>query len=187
MRPIILLDVDEVLADFESPYLRIVNEVAGLNIRPEDRTEWEVLATVPEEFHEAIRERAQEEGFCRNLAILPGAQDAVEKLRAIGQVYAVTSPWDGHKTWCWERTEWLKEHLGFKKTEVLHVSAKQIIRGNVFIDDRPDNLTEWAKFSRINCLALLWDRPFNRSNRDLMRVGSWDQVLRLLSTVYDGP
>jgi 5'(3')-deoxyribonucleotidase len=184
MRPIFLLDVDDVLADFSTAYMRVINEVAGLNLGPADHTEWNLINKAPKEHHEEILRRAREEGFCSSLGVVPGAQEAVHSLRLIGEVFAVTSPWKKHKTWCHERTEWLETHLGFYAKNVLHASAKYLVRGSVMIDDRPENLIEWADWNHIASLPLLWDRPHNRNEKGLLRVGGWPQAVQLLESIW---
>ncbi len=185
-RPIILLDVDDVLADLESAYLAIINRITGLGLGPADHTDWNWLRSAPPEYHEEILTAARMEGFCAGLKPLPGAQEAVAEMQTYADVYAVTAPWPGHRTWYWERTEWLEKHFNIPVERVIHTMAKHLVRGDVLIEDKAENLAAWATWNPVCCLAILWDKPYNQSCDNFLRVNNWKGVMQLLSKVF-GP
>ncbi len=179
---IILLDVDDVLADFEAAYFEVIHRITGLTLRHEDRTQWNILAMVPEEHHALVEATAMEAGFCSRLVPIVGAHAAVLSLQALGKVYAVTAPWPGAKTWYWEREQWLREHFDIYSDEVLHVTPKHLVRGNVIIEDKRENALAWAK-ANPEGLAILWDMPYNQepcSLPNVARAKDWPTVVRLV-------
>lgn len=176
---VILLDVDGVLADFVGDFLRVANRISGESYAPEDVKEWDLSVLYPEVFRKQIFEAMNEEGFCRYLPKLPGSEEAVKMLRELGKVYAVTAPWVSSKTWCWERTNWLMRHFDFAAEDVLHVTKKHLIQGDVLIDDRDVNVAKWLLANP--GIGILWDAPYNRASKaKVPRATSWFEVQRII-------
>ena len=176
----ILIDADGVLTDFLSAFLTMANEVTGLKVTPDDVRDWSILKCYPEPHHKTLLEKMGWRNFCAELPVRAGAKEAVTELRTMGDVYCVTSPYDS-QTWAWERTQWLKRHLGFEAGQVLHAEAKHLVRGAVLIDDKYDTLVKWSKENPIG-QAILVDAPYNASiacQEDIHRAKTWDDVLRV--------
>ena len=174
----ILIDCDGCLSDFINPFLKAANKVTGLNKTVHDLPGWDMLPMYPKESHETILNSIVQPGWCRNLPPIPGAREAVDSLRALGKVYCVTAPWTS-PTWCWERTEWLKEHMGFDKHEVIHAHDKWLIHGLTLIDDKAETLDKWCEAT--GGIGILVTQPYNKSFEcppNIWRARSWQDVLR---------
>lgn len=186
----ILVDADGVLADFTGAYLGVVESITGCRARHEDVTSYhihqcpwfvELAAKTPGLKKHVAAIVTHERGFCLGIDALPGAAPGLESLREAGHhVICVTSPWHGPH-WHHERVEWLREHMGFVPEDVVFCSKKYLVRGDVLVDDRYENVDKWP-----GGLGLLWDQPWNRafktSGAGLLaprRVTSWAEVLRL--------
>lgn len=162
---IVLLDCDGVLADFTGGILRVYNERYGTDFSHEDITDWDMAHClgVP---NRTIYGIASEPGFCANLKPLPGAEQALDDLNKIADVYCVTSPIHSSKHWMYERTEWLSSR-GVPYRRIIQGSAKHIIVGDVFIDDKPRSVQQWvyARNKRLGRTdgdgAFLWAQPYN--------------------------
>jgi len=180
MTKTILIDADGVLFDFITPFLALGNRIAGTQITREDITTWDIHPHFPEAHREEILGIMGSEGWCYDLPVLPGAVEALAALREMGRVYCVTSPWSS-RTWAYERTLALKDKLGFDPHDVLHVSAKHLVKGDVLIDDKYSTLEAW-KDAFPNGTAILIHMPYNASipyNPHIWRAKNWDDVLAL--------
>lgn len=157
----VLLDVDGVLADFVSRYLDLVEEVTGRRYTHADVTEFDIgkaLGFTPEQsktIASGIRT-----GFASSLEPLPGAIDAVKRLREVAEVYIVTSPWNSCETWMSERERWLRVHFDFPHSHVIHGSAKHIVTGDVLVDDRHDTCVKWRD-AHPGKTVVMWQAPWN--------------------------
>jgi 5'(3')-deoxyribonucleotidase len=164
MNKIILVDVDGVLADFTGAV-----------------REWDLFALYPEDLQSMIKRRISDPGFCAELKVLPGAEEGVRELVQLGDVYAVTSPWWSSPTWPYERTRWLDRWFGMPADRVVQTSAKQLVFGDVMIDDRPENLIEWRSCQQARgwCTrAVLVDAPYNQGRAELAhRAHGWGDVV----------
>ena len=99
-RPIILLDVDGVVADFEGAVRRTVAEV-GYTLPT--ATEWNFTSQLPAEVSDHYLAHAEQPGWCAGIDPYPGAERFVAELRTLGDVVAVTAPLGCCPTWESER------------------------------------------------------------------------------------
>jgi 5'(3')-deoxyribonucleotidase len=171
-----LFDADEVLLDFQNACFEILRKFNGRVLTAQDYLVWDFFVELTPEENAHVRGEVSKPGFCRHLKPLPGAQEAVTKIRELVDVFALTSPWDS-PTWVYERGESLKEHFGFAKKHVVQTSAKYLVGGDFFLDDNPDHVTHWAE-EHPNGVAMLWHIPNTRQlGLNQFRVRSWDEVL----------
>jgi len=178
-----LCDVDGVLADFLGSVCEGLTELGYPDIRRERVTQWDIAdcLDVPTS---VIYNLAGREGFCEGLDVLPGAVALIQMLREHGKVYFATSPIWSARTWMYERTRWLKEHFDAKPGEVLHTSAKELVRGDMLIDDKPQTVERWAlaqgREPHKN-YGVVWNQPYNATYTITPRLGvvraqTWDDV-----------
>lgn len=120
-KPILFFDMDNVLVDFQS----------GIN-RLDEQTKQKYeghLDDVP--------------GIFALMDPMPGAIEAVQKLRERYDLYILsTAPWK-NPTACNDKLAWVKKHFGGKKGDVFYkrlilTHHKDFCHGDYLIDDRPD-------------------------------------------------
>lgn len=174
MRPLVLLDVDGVLANIVASVLDFVHECGGKRYREDHIVNYDILACLPEPAHikKAAWSRLKEPGACVRMQPFLDSFEGVRQLREIADVHIVTTPLDGAVTWMPERVEWLKTHYGFGLSDITFTHRKDLIDGQFLIDDKPENA------ARIG--GLLWDASYNRRVPHRARVSNWDQVLRIV-------
>lgn len=177
-KPRVLLDVDGVLADFLTPAVVILRRLTGKPYRPEDFHTWDLFETVGSEWEKPFFRECNRPGFAASLDPYPGAREGVLALRAVSELYIVTSPAHHSATWTYERERWLEKHFDIPPNRVVHTSAKYLCRGDLFIDDRPLNVEKWAA-EHPTGKAILWDAPYNRSATHLSRVTDWLDVTKI--------
>lgn len=168
----VLLDVDGVVADFSGSLLRAIDS----SLRPEDITDWNIFKLIEEADGKASARLAlslmDNPRHWQSAGLLPGALQAVEGLKQRGAtIYWVTSPWPTCHGWDTARRLWLKQYFGGGDGFVI-TESKYLCAGDIFIDDRPENVQSWAK-AHPDKQALLFDAPYNR-NSALPRL-TWSQ------------
>jgi len=185
-RPRLLVDVDEVLCDFQGPVLKVMGHVTGKPYSPQDFTEWDIFKLLTEEQRNQVFAFIEQPGFCASLKPTPGSVEAIAELRQIADVFPVTSPF--HSTpWVNERTQWLGDYFGWKKSEVVFTSAKFLVVGDAILDDKPLNVTEWERYHP-DGVPMLWHIPNTRmlSEYDGYRVRSWREVIDTVRGLSNG-
>jgi 5'(3')-deoxyribonucleotidase len=189
-RPIVLLDCDGVLADFVSAMLRVVYEVTGEAYRPEQVTEFDfcrALGLGPTDAGNVMLAISGRRKFCARLVTYPGARDGVRRLREVADVYIVTSPWNSNETWTSEREWWLQHYFDIPHGRVIHASAKHLVRGDVFVDDKTSIVATWQRWNP-DGLALRWNTPHNqRDPWDGRSTSSWDELIELVAARSGNP
>ncbi len=123
-KPVVVLDVDGVLADFLKPTL-------------------DVPAVKP--FKKELYALWARKGLAASLPMLPGTQEAVALLRQYADIRFATSPMGANKTWIAERNRWLGKNYGARVVDVTHTGKKSDVVGDFFVDDKPDNVLEYMK------------------------------------------
>ena len=145
-RLIVLLDVDGVLADFLGGVRRVVAEVTDQPVPLRQTIYTDDL--VGEVAAHWLR-RSAEVAFCAGLEPYPGVPEAVEELRRVADVVAVTAPLKHCTGWEGVRRAWLAKHYGFAARDVVFTSRKDLVFGDVLVDDHFDHvepwITRWAK------------------------------------------
>ena len=159
----ILLDIDGVVAGFAEHYLDTLHKLTGFRAHTHqiDRWHFHECEWFPKEAKRQVEAEIEKPGWCYGIPLLPHAIGLVGSLREIGTVYAVTSPWASSKHWMYERTEWLHHRLGIRQRHVVHTMAKSLVAGDVLIDDKPENVEDWAQ-AHAKGRGILFTAPHNR-------------------------
>jgi 5'(3')-deoxyribonucleotidase len=179
--PLVHIDCDGVMGDFVQSDLAFIERQTGLKYTPEDVTDWDVLKTFGLKHLEPVfNDEINHRNFCLDLPVFPGTKEALKELRSMATVVCLTAP-HGAAMWPHHRRVWLQERLGFDKHHIIQADSKFMVYGNVFVDDRFDNLVDWKSWWRDED-ALLWDRPYNRTSnsQSISRISSWDEVIAVV-------
>lgn len=174
-RPVILVDVDGVLADFPGAVqrsLRLTQPLEHWDVKdslvalglPSDRVQ-----DLTEQYEAATYRR----GWCRAIEPYRYAGLFVTQLRKLGRVVALTAPFHGRPYWLQERLDWLQDVLGFSARDVVFCPSdlKPLVDGDYLIEDRPDTLVAWAERRAANdphmirSGGFLVGQPYNREAR----------------------
>ena len=108
-RKTIALDMDEVIADVTPKFLELYEEKFGRRLAPE---EYQGKKIYQIEGALEIRDRLFEKGFFRDLAVIEGSQEGVQKLMEHYDVYITTAAQEFRN--CLEdKYDWLEEHFPF--------------------------------------------------------------------------
>lgn len=178
----ILIDMDDVLENLSSAWVNMLNKRYGTRVKREDLTDWDMSQFFPELTPDQVYGVLQDEELWETVEPLPGAVDGVRWLIEQGHdVYVVTSSY--YKTIRPKVDLVLKKYFPFIKDDKLIIaSTKQMIKGDVLIDDGVHNLI-CGTYEKI-----LMDAPYNRSfpaeDYGMYRACGWPDILRFVRTIY---
>lgn len=182
----VLLGCDGVLADFVSAALDIVWEEFGQRFYPEDVTEFDIMRSLgfgPEDSAKFKRLVGGEAGLASTLAVYPGSQEGVARLREIAEVYIVTSPFGSNPTWTHDREAWLKRHFDIKSKHVVHTGAKHLCVGSMLVDDKTEAVVSWREAHPAG-IPVLWSTPHNRRDPwDGQCTNDWEFLVDLVKGI----
>lgn len=177
-----LIDCDDVLAGFTPRVIELVAERTGVRHNIEDITKWDLFDAIGGDpaLRREVYDIIKSEGGCGSLELLEGAKEGLERLRDVADIYIVTAPFIGSKTWVHERYEWLKHHLGIDHWHVVQTHAKEVCSGDIFVDDKLANVVKWGEHNYGR--PVLWHRHANKLEVPppwVSRVHSWEELHKL--------
>lgn len=194
-RPTILLDCDGPLADFTGAYLSAFCDETGRVATEELVDRWDIheceffvyaadqIGLDASALRRLVDAHVVRPGFCSSIKPRPEAQHAVFRLHEIADVYVVTSPWHSSVTWMHERLHWCVRHFGIAPGHVIQAGRKHLIRGDIFVDDKPSHVAEWQAAWPLSA-ALLFDLPHNRQSAPfgVVRAG-WPTIVEVAERI----
>jgi len=188
-KPVVLLDVDGVIANFVDPYLRIANNVLNTSFVAEDITEYNIKRSLKltDAEYEAVGRAIGRVGMAASMDPLPGAIDGVKEVMKVADVYFVTSVFDVCPTWSYDRRLWLDKYFGDGVGHnAVFTKRKHLVKGDVFVDDMPYHIDSWSK--KNYGYAVLWKQLYNKScgssRVNVVSTNDWKDIVELVET-YD--
>jgi 5'-nucleotidase len=176
---IILIDMDDVLADFDGEFYRRWNKVyPNKHITPpNERKCFYLTDESPKEYTELIKGIYTVSGFVKSLPEIPGSIEAVNEISSMGYtIFICTTPLNAYKNCVIEKYEWIEEHLGYEWTKKLILTKdKTVVRGDILIDDKPE-ITGAVKPVWEH---IVFDKPYNKHTNHTKRMTwkNWKSVL----------
>ncbi len=170
----ILVDMDDTIENLLSVWVAYLNERYGLRVKTDDVRDWDLSLAYPSLTSKQVYSPLYDDEMWRRIEPLPYAAELLEKLIDEGhEVYIVTS--SNYQTLKTKMDEVLFKYFPFLDwNHVIVTNNKQMIRGDVLVDDAPHNHIGGQY------LKILMDSPHNREfdaqRFGMVRVYSWLEV-----------
>lgn len=180
MKPVLALDADGVLVDFDNPALEYLAS-RGINKTYEEITSWSVFDEDVDMEMDFRRDVAGKPGFCLNMKPLPGAIEFVQAAKKEYHVMIVTSPYNVPH-WYEGRRDWCVQNLGLRRRDVCFLSQKEFFDSDILVDDKDENILDWHK-RHPRKLAVVKDQPWNRQSKfpkAVRRATTWQSLSVIL-------
>lgn len=179
----ILVDMDDTIEDLLTPWLEHLNKKYGTNVRRYDVSDWNLTKAFPLLTARQVYAPLYDDTLWRNVIPIDGAKEALHRLMRDGHdIYIVTS--SNYQTLSVKMEEVLFKYFPFLSWDnVIIASNKQIINGDVMIDDGVHNLIGGGY------IKLLFDAPHNREfdaeGNGMIRVYNWGQIYTMLCAIAE--
>lgn len=174
----ILVDMDDTLEQLLKAWVSRANEKFGRSVTLDEITDWNVAAPYPGLTREQVYGVTYEKGFWESVEPMPGAAGALKHFMDEGhEVFIVTATEPEHVEEKMNRL--LFRYFPFLSwSQVIVTGRKQMIRGDVLIDDGIHNL-EGGDYRKI-----LFTAPHNRfydaEAHGMIRVSTWEEAVRII-------
>lgn len=177
----ILVDMDDVLEKLVASWVDFLNKKYSTNVKPEDVDDWDISKFFPTLTREQVFQASVEEDMWKNVKPMPGAEKALKKLIADGhELYIVTATL--YPTVKVKMEDVLFKYYDFLSwDQVIITSKKQLIKGDVLIDDGPHNL-EGGSYHKILFTAA-HNKKFDEKTIGAIRVNNWDEALSVIDSL----
>lgn len=188
----IALGCNGVLADFCTGALRLVEEVTGKKFDTAAVTTPDFTAALGLNPHEICAVRTAlsvRRGFAASLPRYPQARQGVRRLRTLGKIFCVTTPYESNAWWREERESWLALHFGIDLVHHADNDDKTPFEADVFVDDNAEHVRKWLA-AWPGRTAVFWRTLQNTSElapRGALATASWEDLYQIAREVARGP
>lgn len=176
---IIVVDLDGVVYEWQRTYRYMMREYRGVRMPPVEEfwTEWDA----PDQFttqedRDWIWSTGVEKGLFRYGHVVKGAIIGLNKLIDAGHSLRVATA--RPKQAVTDTYDWLTFlRIPFDEIRILHQGeSKATVWGDILIDDRPENVKEWAEEGRT---GIIFDQPWNQkfNYSRVYRAKGWGETV----------
>lgn len=175
----VLVDMDDTIESLLSAWVERLNRSFGTEVNPDEVSEWDISKSFPTLTKEQVYSPLLCDDFWYSVMPIDGASDALQQLIADGhRVLIVTT--SAYQTLRAKMDVVLFGYFPFLTwNDVIITSHKQLVRGDVLVDDGVHNL-EGGDYMKV-----LMDAPHNRSYdaeaNDMIRVKSWGEAYSVIT------
>lgn len=170
----VLIDMDDTIEHLGKAWVEYLNERHGTSVQHDDLVCWDVSLAFPGLTNDQVYSPLYEDAFWKTVQPVTGASEVIKKLMDDGHdVYIVTAS-------TWQTLPSKMSNVLFKYfpylswNQVIVTHNKQLIMGDILIDDAPHNL-ENGWYAKV-----LMDAPHNRSFDEesigAVRMNNWSDI-----------
>ena len=172
----ILVDVDNTLCDNMGEWLRIYNEAADDNVKPEDIVTWDIESYLKPEWIPYFWEVAYPRSFQKSKPF-PHARMAIVELMVAGHeiAYVTAGVCVGKMEWLFD-WEFSEGKVALAPKNVIIAYDKSLIIGDILVDDGLHNVAGRR--------SILFDQPWNRQDCSAPRAHNWRDVEDIILGVF---
>lgn len=171
----VLVDMDDTLENLCETWINCLNEEHGTNVQLDDVHEWEFCNLFPSISKDAVYAPLYTQKLWERVKPLPGAAEYLKRLIDDGHRVAVVTA-SHHETVAMKLNLVLFKYFPYLSYEdVIVASQKDLVRGDVLVDDGIHNFTGDRK------LKLLMTAAHNRDideGYEIKRVNDWPEIYR---------
>jgi 5'(3')-deoxyribonucleotidase len=171
MKQSILVDMDGVLADVYTRLFDLHEAEYGVRLSVND-----VAGLLEEEAFPDQRKWVAARGFFRDLPVMPGSREVLEKLNERYEVIVVSLATEFPNSLT-DKQLWLNDHFPFISwRQIVFCGDKNLIKADIMIDDHLKNLDHFIGET------IMFTQPLNilMENPGHKRVNSWYEIEKLL-------
>ena len=156
-RPILLLDMDQTIADLYPELIRRHNTCYGTNLSPRKYKQYfgdhNILTDIISREH--VDKIFASGSFFRDLLPIAGAQAAVSYLEQSFDIYIVSNPFLGANHPYMDKYRWLQEFFPTLANKFIATPCKHVVSGRILVDDHMPFCRKWRKYNPDGLVASL--------------------------------
>ena len=178
-RPIIAVDMDEVIADALGEHLTRYNRDFPEQLTVDDLQGRWLWDAVPPARVAALERYMLSDDFFAVLGVMPHAQRVLERLQTRYDVFIATAAMEVPTSFT-AKFQWLARHFPFIPTSrIVFCGDKSILRADYLIDDNPRQLRLFQSAGEKPREGILFSSPANANVTGFRRVNDWLDVEKM--------
>lgn len=174
----ILVDMDDTIEDLCTAWVGYLNDVYGTSVSPDDIDEWDMTRFFPTLTPKEIYGALLKKKLWERVKPLPGAAEYLQKLIADGHEVVVVTASHPQTVGVKLNNVLFKYFPFFRQKDVIVASKKQLVMGDVMIDDGQHNLIGGTYKGFL--MTAPHNRNYNAEANGLIRVNNWPEIYELI-------
>ena len=178
---IILVDMDDTIEHLLKTWVDVLNTRYNRDVDWKAIKRWDTLAVFPGLTHNQVYGVLEEDDFWKQVEPISGAKETLEYFISCGhKIVIVTAA--SYKSIYGKMEYCLFRNFPFIKwSDVIITSQKQLIKGDILIDDGVHN---HEGGSYINILVDAgYNRDYDEKKNGMIRVHNWDEIRKVVDEI----
>lgn len=179
----LIIDQDEVLAEWTKKVLSYYNYDYSANVKREDITDFDISKVVGPRYHAFVKTCFSDPYLYKDLDVVPGSQEGMKSLIDAGHdvIIATATPYEATNAFS-AKVYWLEKHFPFFDLKsFVSIKRKYLLRGDVLFDDGAHNIEDWNNFT--DSVSVVYDAPWNQKAVATHRVKNWDEFVKYINII----
>lgn len=170
----ILVDMDDTIENLLSVWVNVLNNRYERNVALDDIHSWDIGSYFPGLSKDELFSVLNTEEFWAKVTPIPGSIDTLQKIKEDGdQVLIVTATHPYTVKLKFDAI--IKRYFPFIPCEdMIITSRKQLIHGDILIDDAPHNLIGGSYYKIL--ITAPHNRDFDAAGNGIVRCDTWDEI-----------
>ncbi len=179
----ILVDMDDTIEQLLQAWVREINKQYDQHLAYEDVLTWDISEVCPELTKEQVMAIPFQPGFWRTVDPVPGAAEALQRLMDAGhEIFIVTATYP--ESVPEKMNDLLFKYFPFLTwDQVIITRNKQMIRGDVLIDDGIHNLVG-GDFVKV-LMTAPHNKNYDAEANGMIRVNNWTEIENLIPRIEE--
>jgi len=170
--------MDDTIENFCQTLVDTLNETHGLSVSMDDITEWDLSTAFPMLTRNQIFAPTYTKDFWKRVTPLLGAIENLWKITEDGHTVVIVTA-SAPESVPLKLNNFLFKYFPFiKRKNVIIASNKQMIKGDIMVDDAPHNLIG-GDYEKVMMTAN-HNRSFDAEAHGITRVRSWDEAYQFI-------
>lgn len=174
----ILIDMDDTLENLCDVWIEYLNERYGLHVSKNDVNDWDMTLAFPMLLCREIYEPLFEVNMWNRVKPLPGAVRYVNQLIKDGHKVVIVTASHQNSVGIKLNHVLFKYFPIFTYKDVIITTQKQLINGDILIDDAPHNL-EGGNYRGI-LMSAAHNRNYDAEGHGFVRAEKWKDIYKII-------
>lgn len=179
----VLVDFDQTLNNLSDVWVKFLNERYETTVQPDDIREWDMRKAYPMLKPNEIYDPLKTEELWEQVVPLPGACEAMSNLKRDGHNILVVTTSNPTTAPIKLNKVLFRYFPFFTYNDVIITSHKQLILGDVLIDDAPHNLVG-GLYKRI-LMTASHNKNLNERTIKAARANNWEEAYKLVKSIAE--
>lgn len=174
----ILVDMDDTIENLCETWVAFLNETHGTTVHTDDIRDWDMTKAFPTIEKSQVYDPLFNENMWKRVTPLPGAVEYLKRLIDDGHKVVIVTA-SHQNTVAMKLNNVLFRYFPYLATkDVIVTSQKQLVCGDVMIDDAPHNL-EGGNYYGILVTAS-HNRAYDATANGFVRADTWEEIYNIV-------